>query len=553
MKIAVVTMNVKAGKCQENYEAMEKYIMRAIEDKANIIVFPQNCISGYHLGDLWLDDAWCQYVDHFNDKIMEYSDRIAIVWGNIKYRSKKRFNAAIFAYKGTTHIRIKQNENHFVYQDSRYFSENAIHSAVEYEDQVYALNFKDEIQIADMNFNLDARPFCMDDNLHIKGSCVYVNAVGMQIIGKSVLPLQGGSKVVIENKLLYQAPYFQEEYALVDTTSSHIVKETKPILMDALCMTIQAFDEQVLQGKRPWIIGLSGGLDSSVTAALLVKALGKERVIGYNLATQYNTHKTIDNAKALANRLGIAYKEGSIETLVEGSIQVLEKEYDYDAQKWNNLVKENIQARIRGHLLSSFAQIHGGVVVNNANKVELALGYCTLYGDAIGALSILGDITKVQLFTLARELNETFGCEVIANRLLPTIENDEVQWEMPPSAELRDDQFDPMKWFYHDYLVEHLGKDMTLQTLMQKYIDKSIFDTEIGPWIKYYGLDQPKAFIEDLDWFCRTMQNNGFKRLQTPPLIVVSSNAYGNSKVEAQITYDEGEYHRLKEQILQLG
>lgn len=552
MKVAIVTMNVKAGKCKENYATMEKYILRAIQDKADIIVFPQNCISGYHLGDIWLDDAWCRYVDSYNDKIMKYSDRIAIVWGNIKYRANRRFNAAIFAYRGKTHMRVKRNENNFVYQDARYFHENAIHSAVEYEDQVYALNFKDEIQLADMNFNLDARSFMLGDELRIKGTTIYVNAVGMQTIGKSILPLQGGSKVIIENKLIYQAPYFKEEYALVDTTSSCVVAEEKPNIIDALTMCIQEFDQQVLGGKAPWIIGLSGGLDSSVTAALLVEALGKERVIGYNMSTKHNTSKTIDNAKVLANKLGITYKDGSIEKLVDSSINVLEKEYDYDECTWNPIVKENIQARIRGHLLSSFAQIHGGVVVNNGNKVELALGYCTLYGDAVGALSIIGDLTKVQLFELSHQINNKFGNEIIPERLLPNVQDGKVEWEMPPSAELKDGQLDPMKWFYHDYLVEHLGKDLTLQEFMQRYIDKSIFQTELGPWMHYYGLHDPKAFIDDLDWFCSTMRKNGFKRLQTPPLVVLTSNAYGNSRVETQISYDMKEYTQLKEEILQL-
>ncbi len=550
MKVAIVTMNVKAGKCEENYAVMEKYILRAIQDKAEIVVFPQNCISGYHLGDIWLDDAWCRYVDSFNDKIMKHSDQIAVIWGNIKYRSNRRFNAAIFAYKGKTHIRIKRNENNFVYQDARYFHENDIHSAVEYEDNVYALNFKDEIQLADMNFNLDARPFILDDDFGIKGTTVYVNAVGMQTIGKSIIPLQGGSKVVVENKLIYQAPYFKEEYALVDTTSSCIVPEKKPNVMDALNMCIREFDEQIIGGKAPWIIGLSGGLDSSITAALLVAALGKERVIGYNMSTKHNSNKTMDNAKVLANRLGIAYKDGSIEKLVDSSINILETEYDYDEGTWNSLVKENIQARIRGHLLSSFAQIHGGVVVNNGNKVELALGYCTLYGDAVGALSVIGDLTKVQLFELSHQINKVFGNEIIPNRLLPSITDGQVEWDMPPSAELREGQFDPMKWFYHDYLVEHLGKDLTLLEFMQMYIDKTILQTEVGPWLKYYGLHEPKAFINDLDWFCTTMRKNGFKRIQTPPLIALTINAFGNSRVEAQISYDMTEYNQLKDQIL---
>ena len=282
MKAALVTMNVKAGQCAENVQYMKQQIKRAKEDGADLIVFPQNAVSGYLLGDVWLDEDFCRYADSFNDELIRESEDIAIVWGNIRYRNRRRFNAAFFAYQKKTHMRVKQNELLPYIQDALYFEENPINSAIEYkEDMVFALNFGDEIQLADMNINLDARPYDMQKAYHPHGNVIYVNACGMQNMDHSVMLMEGGSCVLRNGKCLYQAPYFQEDYALVDLASQKEDKAKPRSLLAALTMGIQQFDAQVFAGKLPWIVGMSGGLDSSVTAALLVYALGKQRVYGY--------------------------------------------------------------------------------------------------------------------------------------------------------------------------------------------------------------------------------------------------------------------------------
>lgn len=531
MKIAIVTMNVKAGQCAENICFMKEQIQRARTDGANMIVFPQNAVSGYLLGDTWLDDDFCRYVDSFNDELVKESEDIAIVWGNIRYRNRRRFNAAFFAYQGKTHMRVKANETLPYIQDALYFEENAINSAIEYkEDMVFALNFGDEIQVADININLDARPYDMDKNYKPHGNVIYVNACGMQNMDHSVMLMEGGSCVMRNGKCIYQAPYFQEAYALVELNEEQEDIEQSRSLLDALTMGIREFDSQVLGGKLPWIVGMSGGLDSSVTAALLVHALGKQRVYGYNLATRHNREITKSNARQEAEALGISCREGTIEAFVEQAETTILEEYGYDVEKCPVLVKENLQARARGYLLNSFAGILGGVVVNNANKVEVALGYCTLYGDSIGALSLIGDLTKVQLFALSKELNEVFGKAVIPLALLPHMEANKIIWEMPPSAELKEDQLDPMKWFYHDYLVEHLGNDMSVSHFLRKYEEHSL-DEDVQKWLQYYGLDDETAFINDLEWFLTTQQRNAFKGLQLPPALCVHHKNFTNRRL----------------------
>ena len=538
MKIALVTMNVKAGQCKENVRFMKEKIHQAKADGADLIVFPQNAVSGYLLGDTWLDDDFCKYIDSFNDEIINESDDIAIVWGNIRYRNQRRFNAAFYAYQRKTHMRVKVNEALSYTNDFDYFENNAMNGAIEYkEDMIFALNFKQELQLADFNINLDAHPFDLEETFAPRGNVIYVNACGMQNQDHSVMLMQGGSYVYKNDRLLYQAPYFKEDYAIVDLDAQTSVSPQPKTLLDALTMGIYEFDKQALGGRLPWVVGMSGGLDSSVTAALLVHALGKERVHGYNLATRHNSETTKSNARNEAESLGIECRNGAIEDLVNQAKATLLNEYQYDVNAYPILVTENLQARARGYLLNSFAGILGGVIVNNANKVEVALGYCTLYGDSIGALSPIGDLTKVQLFELSRALNKAFGRVVVPVGLLPEIQGDEIDWEMPPSAELKENQFDPMKWFYHDYLVDHLYQDLTLSAFVKMY-EENTLPKEIQKWITYYHLDDKQAFIDDLVWFTSTQARNSFKCLQLPPCLCVHHKAFANRKL-AQIAKDK--------------
>ena len=547
MKTALVTMNVKQGKCEENFVFMKERIEEAIANDVDLIVFPQNAVSGYLLGDRWLEDAWCRYVDSFNDKLIALSEDIAIVWGNIRYRNHRRFNSAFFAYKGKTHMRVKHNECHPYFDDTHYFEENTINAAIEFHDMVLALNFHDELQLADLNINIDAHPYDMDEQKHYSGNVLYVNAVGMQNCGKSVMIMQGGSYVHLDQMCIYHAPYFKHTMDIIQLENRKPCTPYTPNVVDALVCGIQSFDEQVFGGKQPWIIGLSGGLDSSVNAALLAYALGNERIYGFNMASKHNSSTTIQNAAQEAKALGIHYKEGSIQGLVEASKATFMQEYGFDSEEGTTLVMENIQARARGYLLSGFAGILGGVVVNNGNKVESMLGYCTLYGDSVGALSLIGDLTKVQLFAISHELNKRFKKEVIPASLLPVVEGEQLTWQMAPSAELRADQFDPMKWFYHDYLCEHLGKDMDVIDIMKTYLYDDM-DEELTKWVRYYHLDEPSVFLEDLDWFVSTMDKNAFKRLQTPPVLCLHKKTLAN-QVDAQMKYDKAMYENMKEKI----
>ena len=233
-----------------------------------------------------------------------------------------------------------------------------------------------------------------------------------------------------------------------------------------------------------------------------------------------NGKALVDASTPGAQALGIHYHKGSISNMVSAMEEQFKEAFAFDVEAMPSLVKENLQARIRGFVLNGISSMLGGVVVNNANMVEAALGYCTLYGDSIGALSLIGDLDKVTLFEVAREINERCGKEVVPCNLLPEVYEDHIDWEMMPSAELKDAQKDPMKWFYHDALLNLIRLGDTKSSLLMKY-RKGLLQEQLGSWLEYYQIKDEAAFLQDLDWLLRTMERNAFKRLQLPPCITL--------------------------------
>ena len=408
----------------------------------------------------------------------------------------------------------------------------------------------------------DAAPWTIvspeaDDDAFRGIPTVHVNPVGMTNEGHRVLVYDGSSRVVGADGAVLSClrDDFTGDYAPVTLVApGPSAPKCDMKLLRALVSGIRRFDAQVLPWSPKWIIGLSGGLDSSVVAALLVMAFGPERVVGYNMATRFNSTSTKSHASSLAEALGIELRGGSIEQLVQQTGETL-AQYGYGEDALSGLVLENVQARLRGHLLSTFAAIEGGVVVNNGNRVEAALGYATLYGDSVGALAPIADLTKVQLFGLARDINEAFGRCVVPEALLPVETDAGFEWETMPSAELADGQKDPMKWFYHDWLISQL-LDVTAGDacpIMERYLDGRLLDSEVGKWVRFYGLDDPRAFLDDLEWVVGSMRKAAFKRIQAAPSIRVASPASTQISYEMQGTVEPSErYKELRERICAL-
>lgn len=579
LKIAIAQIEIKPGKFKDNINCIIEYINKAKSEGADLVVFPELCVSGKYLGDTFYNLEVINELNNANELIKNESRDIGVIWGNVYYgnidnsTNKHLLNAAYFAYNGEyllrdnnmySYLYIKsQNDDSRINSDTRYFADSAALKQkgydVSFNEKYY--NFKDyhiSLMInddlfgsytikADYCINLcqniwtinakskrknDAQNFLTNNNI---ANYIEVNNVGCQNTGKNVLVFAGESKVYKENTLVMNLNGQFKQEIKVYNGNQDLTSNVDAELIDTLVYGIKKFDEQMFSFKPKWIIGLSGGLDSSVNAALLVKALGKERVIGYNLATEFNSSTTKNNAHKLADALGIEIRNGYISQLVDATKEVVYN-YGYKTEDISVLTEENIQARIRGHVLSTFAAIHSGVVCNNGNKVEAGLGYFTLYGDSIGALCPIGDLLKTQLFELSAQINKKE--EIIPVSLLPEEVEGKIKWEMPPSAELKNNQVDPMKWYYHDYLINYLTESNlnTIENFVEKYLyDRFESNEELSKWIKYYNLDDVEVFFNDLEWLVNTINKAAFKRIQLPPNILISDGAFGSDRREVQM------------------
>lgn len=400
---------------------------------------------------------------------------------------------------------------------------------------------------------------------------LYVNCTGVQNNGKNIITFDGGSTVYDADGLpirLSAAPYKQELIIVKDTDfgKEPVERIEKPKIAqkyDAMIQSVRHVKDMLGMNEQPrYVIGLSGGIDSAVVAALLAMAVGPERVLAVNMPTKVNSAKTRQAASTIADNLGIAYVEIPIEELANANTELIDR-FDLDGsgrKLAGSDYAENVAAKTRGTaILSNLAGKYGALFTSNGNKTEVALGYATLYGDVGGALSPIGDLTKAEVFELARYLNsEVFRREVIPETLLP----DELYKFGPDKIrsgpELKEGQVSPIKFGYHCALVEATTDYMkkSPEDVMQWYLEGALEEhlgvsTEL---IRRWGIDDPREFVRDLEWFVAKAQGNVFKRVQSPPIIVMSKSAYGYDIRESILPNEPTPaYERLKAQVLAIG
>jgi NAD+ synthase (glutamine-hydrolysing) len=307
------------------------------------------------------------------------------------------------------------------------------------------------------------------------------------------------------------------------------------------------------------VIGLSGGIDSALSAVLLSQALGSENVYAVNMPTRFNSNTTKDAAYALAKNLGINYAVVPIQSSFDNTVEQLEStvftrlspKKQQTEVKLSGLNKENIQARDRGsRVLAGIASALGAVFVNNGNKTETAFGYATLYGDVNGAFCPIADLYKTEVYELARYINE-------GNSFFP-----ETIFHIPASAELSSEQNvdegkgDPIIYPYHDKLVRafvefRLDPEDILQLLCEGKLEQTL-RMEPGALSGYFI--NVKEFITDLEHKWRLYKLSIFKRIQAPPIIAVSKRAFGFDLRESQNgVYFTQKYQQLKSSMLEAG
>ncbi len=607
-RIALVQMDVKAGRPDLNIANMLAKIERAKDRGAEIVAFSELCISGYILGDLWEVDAFVEDFASYSEDIRAASSGATIIFGNVAIAPQqigqdgrwRKYNAIYVCSDGEYVVRpnVPQglpcgihpktlHPNYRFFDDDRHFF--SLRQLAEAESrspfdwtQPYVVSLSDGrtfrfgVQLcedmwcqdyerdgealdtlkvykergAEAVFNLSASPWTWQKNdkrhrvvQHILKTAplpfFYINQVGAQNNGKNIIVFDGDSTVyAAAGKALQRARAWSEDivYYPSDEKEPSAQNELEAIY-NGILTGLRHLDH-IRGDKNRILIAASGGIDSSVVACLLERAFGPERVFAVNMPTRFNAQITQDNARNLCAALGIDYLNCPIGELYDAvASKIKNTEFASGPGDYTRLVDENIQARIRfADMLSGLAAKYGLLFTNNGNKTEIALGYATLYGDVSGAIAPIADLYKIQVFALARYLNESvYGRAVIPENI--------INGATVPSAELSAAQDvtkglgDPIKYGYHDALLRQMVEYRKCASdFFQWYIQGDFFSA-LG-WNDserfYQYFPNAQSWVDDLEWVERQVRINFFKRIQAPPIIVLSKRAFGFDLRESQ-------------------
>ncbi|MBN2616224.1 MAG: NAD+ synthase [Bacteroidales bacterium] len=532
MKIALAQLNFHIGNFDQNKEKILKAIEQSKALGADLVVFSELAITGYPPRDFLEFDDFIDQSKHAVEEIASVCTGISAIVGmpatNPNPKGKRLYNSAAFLSEGKVQKIIHKTllPNYDIFDEYRYFEPNTVFELVELHDRKIALTICEDIWNVEKNplytvnpmeelmklnpdlmINIAASPFNYEqaerrfqvlnhntEKYHLP--LFYVNHVGAQ----TELLFDGGSMVMnAKGKVVDVLNYFKEDLKVYDLKdveqskgTSSITKVSKSALIhDALVMGIRNYFQKL--GFSKAILGLSGGIDSAVTAALAAEALGAENVYNVLLPSPFSTEHSLKDAKELVQNLKMPSDVISISDAFESFNETL---HPFFKGLLFDVTEENIQARIRGVILMALSNKFGYILLNTSNKSEAAVGYGTLYGDMNGGLSVLGDVYKTDVFELARYINR--NKEIIPENIITK----------PPSAELRPDQKDS------DSLPEY---DI-LDRILYLYIEKRKGPAEIIA----EGYDQ-----QLVNRILKLVNINEYKRYQTPPILRVSDKAFG--------------------------
>ncbi len=532
MKIALAQLNFHVGNFEANKRKMLDAIKEAKDQSADIICFPELATTAYPPRDFLEFEDFIKKSDAVVDSLADAARGIAVVVGapvrNPVPEGKDLYNAALFLHEGKRLHEAHKTllPTYDIFDEYRYFEPGDTFNVVEYhgykiglticediwnignDNPLYTTCPMDEIEKHKPDFilNLSASPFDTEhaqERIDILTKNVeryelpffYVNHVGAQ----TEIIFDGGSIVMNQKGTVCdEMPYFEEMIKVYDLKEVKTKVKSKPqdkmkiaLIQDALIVGIQEYFRKL--GFSKAILGLSGGLDSAVTATLAAKALGASNVTAILMPSRFSSDHSVNDSLELVDNLGIKSETVPIHKAYNTLLAQLHPLFQ---NRPFDVTEENIQARIRCIILMAMSNKFGHILLNTTNKSEMAVGYGTLYGDLAGSISVLGDVYKTEVYALARYLNRD---EILIPQNI---------LDKPPSAELRPDQKDS------DSLPDY---DI-LDRILYKYIEKQQDPEEI---IKE-GFD-PRIVRRVL----RLVNMNEFKRYQTAPTLRVSSKAFG--------------------------
>lgn len=547
MKIRLAQQNYHIGNFESNTTKIIAAIEEAKKQEVDLIIFSELCICGYPPRDFLYFNDFIEKCNNAVDSIREASAGIAVLVGgpqrNNVVSGKDLFNAAYFIHDQQIKQVIHKTclPTYDVFDEDRYFEPANEWNVVEFKGRKLAVTICEDIwnlgnnplyrncpmdmltsQHPDVMINLSASPFDYthdeDRKAAVKANVLkyglpifYCNGVGSQ----TEIVFDGTSLVFDkEANLCGRLASFSEDiqtFTLLDNgmIQGDIIEpahrlpdeELSPVTFEA-SINLEHVYEALVMGIRDYfqkmgftraILGSSGGIDSAVTLALACVALGKENVTAVLMPSQYSTSHSISDAELLSKKLGNPYHIVPIKNIYEAFMHELEPLFQDSPF---SIAEENLQSRTRGNLLMALANKFNYILLNTSNKSELATGYGTLYGDMAGGLGVLGDCYKLQIYELAKYINQKE--ELIPINIITK----------PPSAELRPGQKDS------DSLPDYSVLDM----ILFQYIERSKGPDEI----KAQGFDAAMV-----DRVLKLVNTNEYKRNQFCPIIRISSKAFG--------------------------
>jgi len=545
-RVAIAQISTHPGRIEQNTEKIIDRIMQARAAGARLVVFPELAIPGYHAMDLFYNESYVAANLKALQRVREASSGITVIVGFVEPAlgakapggRPRLYNSAAIIHDGKI-VDVQQKSlipTYGIFDESRYFTPAQERKVIEVggikigteicEDlwsEDYPIDPASELakKGAELIVNLSSSPFHMG-KLPVRAAeirrassdndtpFVYANLVGGFDGYEGEVLYDGRSMVMTRSgKLSAMAAGFKEDLLVVDIHSPQELTFPKinemEELHDALVMGIRDYFSRrslVTGSEIPKaFIGLSGGVDSALVAALLVEALGPEKVVGITMPSKYSSSATISDAEILAKNLNIPCKVLPIGKEVEACLTSLREDPEF-SEKGEDVTEENVQARLRTLNLMAYSNKLGGIMVNTGNKTELILNNCTIYGDMAGGFSVLGDVDKDRVYELSRYVNERAGKEIIPQATIDRI----------PTAELKPGQSDENVMGAHPAIIAPLAREIFERGL------------SVNQALSEFG----DEFSEDLILrVFQRMDDFEFKSRQMPPALRVTSKAYG--------------------------
>ena len=528
MKIGFAQINPIVGDITGNTALIQEAYQQLIADGADIVLTPELAITGYPPLDLLFESQFVTRNLEALDALAKSTGPIPLVVGFVDVHvgiGKPFRNAAAFLHSGTIQARRFKTllPNYDVFDEDRYFEPADDNSVIEWNGLKIGITLCEDIwtepflpralypaspldalcsQGAELILNLSASPFTLgkpqrriqmlsDAAKSKRVAIAYCNCAG----ANDQLVFDGNSMLFnAEGELLAQVPSFATHSIVADLRGpayAYVPMHESEALFHALVLGVRDYMRKC--GFRSAVLGLSGGIDSAIVACIAAEALGAANVLGVTMPTQYSSAGSISDSEQLARALGIKFLNISIQKSFETFQDQFKVIFEGLAP---NEAEENMQPRLRGMTLMALSNKLGHLVLSTGNKSELAVGYCTLYGDMCGGLAVVSDVPKTQIYALARWINSTR--EVIPWATI----------EKPPSAELKPDQKDQ----------DTLPPYDILDPILQLYVEEQCSTEEIIA----------KGYEEKtVRWVIKRVNLNEYKRAQAAPGLKVTSRAFG--------------------------